>query len=376
MAYPGRQVAISTIAITVIVIVVIVLAAGAAYLIESNVKSDSTNTSNSQTTTTSSTVVTGSSSSSSGSGLILYSADAYVNETQTLENGFTTQTGVPTLPPKSAGSLTLAQEIAQGDPVSAFVSASKTAVQPATLKNESSGWAVSFATDQMAIVYSDATLQNSAGMNVIDAYNSAVSSNTTQAWGAFYQNLTSGSVKVGISNPNADPAGYRAWLVLEAAGYIYASGNSSYFVDRMLSTKGNLTGASAADLVAPLQAGQVQFLFIYKSSAISQKLNYFELPSGVNLGSSSYNSFYSQFTYTITSGVQKGGAIALFITVPKDSIDYSGSVDFVVYVVQNAQALKPFGLSIPTPVLLNNTSVPQPIQQLVMSGQLKYGETL
>jgi molybdate/tungstate transport system substrate-binding protein len=340
--------------IAAVVIILIVIASGSYYFL------------------TTTTTISSKNTSSSGSGLILYSADAYVNETQTLESAFTQQAGIPTVPPKSAGSQVLGQQIAQGDPVSVFISVSKTAVQNTTLKSEFGGWAIAFAADQMSLVYSNSTLQNNAAVNVIDSYNNAVATNTTRAWFGFFSNLTSGSVKVGISDPNEDPAGFRAWLVLEAAGYAYASNNSNYFSTRMLANNGNITSASAADLVAPLESGQIQFLFIYKSAGLSDKLNVLNLPPQVNLGSPAFSSYYAKFTYTISSGVQTGGIIALWITIPSDSTDPTDSFSFVAFVVKNAPALLAnFGLTLYSPSkLYNDTSVPAPISQLISNGSL------
>jgi len=364
--------------LVVVVIVLIAVIAGAYFVLSStgSTTSTSASTSTSNTSSRSTSISTSSSStcptssiSSSSGGLILFSADAYTAEATLLESGFHNQSGVTVLPPTAAGSLTLAQNIKAGDPVSVFLSVSKTAVQPASLGCASSGWAISFASDQMTIAYSNASMQNSAAMKVINAFNTASASNTTQDWYNFYNNLTSGTVQVGISNPNSDPAGYRAWLVLQAAGHFFAN-NNSYFVDRMLTNKGNTTASSAANLLSPLESGSIQFLFIYKSTVVSQKLNYFQLTKAVNLGSPPFATVYSQFTYNTTSGLQKGGPIALYITVPSDSTDPADSANFVVYVIKNAPTLlAPFALQNITPAkLYNDTSVPQPIQQLVANG--------
>src|SRR5579875_2700720 len=294
--------------------------------------------------------------------LILYCADAYVAEASALESGFTNTTGIPMAPPKSGGSLLLANEIAQGNPVSVFISVSKSAVSSLYLKNEFSGWAIAFAADQMTIAYSNATLKNPAAVSVIDSFQKAQASNLTQDWANFYSNLTSGQIKVGISDPNSDPAGFRAWMVLEAAGYAYE----------------NVTSSSAAELVAPLETGQIQFLFIYKSSAISQNLKFLQLPSAVNLGNPKYSAYYSRFTYSISSGVQKGAPITLFVTVPKDSTDPSDSITFVIFVVKNAPTLlTKFGItSISPAVLYNDSNVPSQIQGLLSQGSLVSGGSL
>ena len=365
---------VSGIAILAIIVMILILVSGGAYYYLA--QTPMTNTSSTSSTISSSTPP---STSSSRSALILYSADAYVNESTVLANAFTQSSGIQIAPPKAAGSSALGQQIAQGNPVSIFISVSKAAVQNTTLKNESSGWAISFATDQMGIAYSSATNQSSAGQKVIAAYRTAVASNSTRDWYNFYSNLTSGQVKIGISNPNADPAGFRAWLVLEAAGKTYAN-SSSYFVNKMVTNGGNITAASAADLVAPLQTGNIQFLFIYKSDISAEHLGLLQLPSSVNLGAPSYNTFYSQFTYTTTGGVQKGSAIVLWVTVPKDSTNYVESVQFVIFLIRNYQPLlKPFGLAyINPPKMYNDTSsdVPTSLQQLISNGTLSYGGVL
>ena len=307
----------------------------------------------------------------------MYVADAYALEGQTLLSGFSNQTGVKAAPPKAAGSFVLAQQIAQGNPVSVFISVSKTAVQPQYLGNQSSGWAIGFAGDQMTLAYTNATSQSESARATLSDHEKASKSNATQDWNTFFRDLTSGSLKVGISDPNADPAGYRGWIVLEAAGNAYAN-DSAIFTKRMLSNAGNITGSSAANLIAPLQAGQIQFLFIYKSAALSHALNYLPLPDVTNLGDQTRSSYYSRFTYTLKTGVQKGAPIVLYITVPKDSTDYIDAIQFTIYSVTNAPTLlKNYGLSVfPMPKLYNSTVVPGPIGQLVKNGSIKYGGPL
>jgi len=349
------------VAAVVIIVIVIVAGVGAYYYYSST----SSSTIMPSTTMMSSTV-------SSSSPLILYSADSFVIEAAALESTFTSSTGIMMAPPKSGGSLLLASEIAQGNPVSVFISLSHGAVTAAHLGNESSGWAIAFASDQMTLAYSNATLQNSAANATVTACNSALAADTNSSWNTCFTMLTSGSVKVGSGNPNADPSGYRGWIVLEAAGQAFAN-NSSFYEDRLISNNGNVTAASAADLIAPLQTGQIQFLWIYKSSAIAHKLNYLQLPGRVNLGSSKYSSFYSKFSYQLATGVETGGVIRLWITVPADSTDTADSLQFVAFVVKNSSTLlSPYGLIPTTPAkLYNSTTVPPLLQQLVSQGYLQ-----
>ena len=356
------------VAAVIIIIIVVVAGVGAYYYYSSSGASSSTSM---PSTMISSTMMPSTMTSSTSSPLILYTADSFVIEATVLESAYTNSTGVMMAPPKSGGSLLLASEIAQGNPVSVFISLSHGAVTAAHLGNQSSGWAIAFASDQMTLAYSNATLQNSAANATVSACKSALAADTNSSWNTCFTMLTSGSVKIGTGNPNADPSGYRGWIVLEAAGQAFAN-NSSFYEDRLISNSGNVTAGSAADLIAPLQTGQIQFLWIYKSSAVAHKLNYLQLPGRVNLGSSKYSSFYSKFSYTITSGVQTGGVIRLWITVPADSTDTADSLQFVAFVVKNSPTLlTPYGLVPTTPAkLYNSTTVPPLLQQLVLEGYL------
>ena len=300
--------------------------------------------------------------------LISYSADAYAAEATALLDGFSQSTGVPVAPVKSGGSFADANQIAAGAPDDVFISVALSATSPAYLKNLSSNWAIGFASDQMVLAYSNST-QTPAVVSIVSLAHTAEESNATSDWNSFYTSLTSGSVKIGISDPVSDPAGLRGWLVLEAAGYLYSGGNQQAYVDPLLQNRGNITGTNAAALVAPLQAGQIQFLFIYKSAAISDKLDFLTLDSHVNLGSSNLGSFYSKFSYKDSAGTTEGAPIILCVTMPLSAVNTVEALEFVQYVVHNAKTLSSFGLQpFSTALLYNNAAPPAPIQALVSQG--------
>jgi molybdate/tungstate transport system substrate-binding protein len=309
----------------------------------------------------------------SGAPLLVYSADLYTSETSYLYRGFANSTGIPYATPKSAGSSALATLISQGAPVSDFISVSRDALEQASLGTRFPGWGIAFASDEMSIGYSG-TSGSSAGLKtILKQYQEAAATNATSDWKAFFTGLTSGSVKVGISNPSTDPAGYRAWIVLEAAGKAYAD-NQSYFVDRLLHAGANVTGPSASALVAPLEAEELQLLFMYKSAAVSRGLNVISLPRQVNLGDPELSGSYSDFTYTTAAGVQQGGLILLYITVPKNSTNTGLALQFAAFVVLHAKSMANFGMvPLSPPTLYNSTDVPFQIAQLLQRGQISMG---
>src|SRR5271169_6736253 len=358
---------ISTIAVVSVVGVVVVILIAALVLSSTPAKTTTSSTSATSALTATSSVT--STSSFKEAPLITYSADAYATEVTSLLNGFSSSTGVQVAPVKSGGSTADASAIKAGAPDDLFVSASLTATSTQYLGNLTANWAIGLATDQLVVAYSNSTTQTAATTNIIGLANTAIESNATSDWNNFFTALVGGTVKVGISAPAQDPAGLRAWLVLEAAGYLYSGSNQQAYVSTLLTDQANSTAASAAVLVAPLQAGDIQFLFTYKSAAISNHLNYIALDSHVNLGTPSLGSFYSQFTYTDSAGVTKGAPIVICVTIPLSVVNSGEALQFVQYVVQNAKSLSTFGLVPLTPTLLyQNTPPPAAIQQLVTQG--------
>jgi molybdate/tungstate transport system substrate-binding protein len=309
--------------------------------------------------------------------LITFNADAYTAEVQALLNGFTSASGVPVAPTHSAGSFALARQIASGSQVDVFVPVALSAAAPSNLGSLSSNWAIGFASDQIVIAYSNATLSVPAAMSVIGAHQQAAKSNATSDWNAAFAALSSGTVKIGISDPNADPAGLRGWLALEAAGSLYAGEQSAYTAP-LLQAKANVTGSAAANMVAPLQAGQFQFLFTYRSAAIAQHLGYLQLDHRVNLGDQRLAASYALLTYRLASGLAKGAPIILCMTVPTNAPHASEAMQFVQYLAKSSgPVVSAYGLQPFTPPLLYNNTAPPPfVSQMLADGVVAQGGSL
>ena len=309
--------------------------------------------------------------------LITFNADAYTAEVQALLSGFTTTSGIAVAPTHSAGSFALAKQIASGSQVDVFIPVALSAAAPNNLGSMSSNWAIGFASDQMVIAYSNATRSTPMGRGVMSGFEGAAKSNATSDWSSAFASLASGMVKVGISDPNADPAGLRGWLVLEAAGSLYAGKQSAYTAP-LLQAKANVTGSAAANMVAPLQAGQFQFLFTYRSAAIAQHLGYLQLDRRVNLGDPNLAASYALLTYRLASGLTKGAPIILCMTVPTNAPHASEAMQFVQYLAKSSgPVVSAYGLQPFTPPLLYNNTAPPPfVSQMLADGVVAQGGSL
>lgn len=308
--------------------------------------------------------------------VIIYVADAYTKEACCLGKCFSSATGIPVvLPPKGGGSFALAREIGSGASVTVFMPVALSAVND--LGSNNPGWAIAFVADQITIAYTNTSISsNPCAQKALNYAEDAIKTGNSTYWYKFYCILTSGKVKVGISNPNTDPAGFRAWINLEIAGYLFAN-NTYYFYDRMLSNHGNVTASNAAELVPDLESGAIQFLYIYRSAAVAKGLDYIQLPAKLNLGCYKCSSFYAMFNYTLNTGVVKGSPVYLFITIPKNTNNYNEAIDFVIYVIEHSSILKKFDLCPLQPaILFNSTAVPPQIASLLTEGKLIEGGTL
>ncbi len=140
-------------------------------------------------------------------------------------------------------------------------------------------------------------------------------------------------VKVGHSNPNLDPCGYRAILVTKLAGIYYHKpdfydkllGYGDYYTNGEEKKQKIVVRPKETDLLGLLEIGSIDYLYIYKSVAKQHNLKYITLPPEVNLGNKKYADFYKQATFKITGKepgkyiVKRGEPMIYGVTIPKNA---------------------------------------------------------
>ncbi|GAB6073950.1 tungstate ABC transporter substrate-binding protein WtpA [Nautilia lithotrophica] len=181
-------------------------------------------------------------------------------------------------------------------------------------------------------------------------------------------------VKVGHSNPNLDPCGYRSILVVKLAGIYYNKPNfynklfgyGDYYTNGEEKTKKVIVRPKETDLLGLLEAGAFDYLFIYKSVAKQHKLKYINLPSQINLGSKKYANYYKQVNFKITGKkpgtfiVKQGAPMIYGITIienekeglPKNKIGANLFVKFVLS-PEGQTILKKNGQGVINPPIIN-----------------------
>ena len=135
----------------------------------------------------------------------------------------------------------------------------------------------------------------------------------------WYRALADSLVDVGRSDPDLDPAGYRALLVLQLAARAYHMPSLPL---RVLSRSGpENVRPKSSDLIALLETGVLDYAFVYESSARTAGLHWIRLPSSIDLGDEAHAGEYSAVSVTV-----KGRTRGQTITVRGAPIHYALAV--------------------------------------------------
>ena len=192
-----------------------------------------------------------------------------------------------------------------------------------------------FATNEMAIAYTERSKFSSK----IDEKN----------WPEIF--LRDG-VKVGHSNPNVDPCGYRSILVTQLTEKYYSKpgffkkllGYGDFYKAGDENKAKVIVRPKETDLLALLEAHAIDYLFIYRSVAQQHKLKYITLPPKISLKSKANNSYYRKASIKITGKKpgefisKKGAAMVYGITIPQNAkcpAHPKGAVAFVNFVLSS-----------------------------------------
>lgn len=279
------------------------------------------------------------------------------------------------------GSVAAAQRvILSPDQYSFFLSIDPSVIQDLLYPRNISSWYIAIAGDQMVIGVSPRYNGTVSLLNQ-SLYQAEVNNNTSLEEKYLSELLSfifSGKTTVGTSNPNTDPEGYRALMMLQLSG-IMLYNNITYYTSKLnyINSTGKLYEVtSGSALFAYLESGTVDFdIAIYRSSAIEQHIPYIILPSMINLGNANYSSFYQKSTVTIVSDGQdvmlKGAPIYLCFTIPNHSQDETQGAILALYIIspQGRALLKSYGITpLKRPIIFGNvSSVPAPLSYYVNS---------
>ncbi len=234
---------------------------------------------------------------------------------------------------EASGSRAAARKISEiGKPADVMASADYKVIDN-LLVPKNAKFNAQFATNEMAIAYTP----HSKFADEINAKN----------WPEIF--LRKG-VKIGHSNPNMDPCGYRSVLVTKLAQKYYKIPDfykkllgygESYKVGEENKDK-VVVRPKETDLLGLIEAKAYDYLFIYKSVAEQHGLKYVTLPKEVSLKDNEFKDFYASVSFKIDGKkpgefiTKKGAPMVYGITVAqnkKSPTTKDGAVKFVNFVL-------------------------------------------
>jgi molybdate/tungstate transport system substrate-binding protein len=210
-------------------------------------------------------------------------------------------------------------------------------------------WYVGFVSNQITFAYTS----HSKGASQLTASN-------------WYQVLSQPGVHIGRSNPAADPSGYQVLQMLQLANSYYSDPGLSAAV--LQNSPDSSVAETETSLVSALQSGQIDYLAIYKSSALEDHLQYLKLPAQINLSDPSMAADYGKVTVDASSlGQLTGKPIIYGMTIPSTAPDAALGRAFVSFVLSaKGQAIMASqGFVSITPALASSQSkIPASVQPL------------
>jgi molybdate/tungstate transport system substrate-binding protein len=221
---------------------------------------------------------------------------------------------------EAAGSRTCARKITELKQPCDIMASADYEVIDTLLIPKAASWDIHFVTNEMAIMYRP----DSRHAKEINGKN-------------WYKILLEKGVQYGHSDPNSDPCGYRSLLTWQLAEKYYHV--PDLYKKLVAHCPSQNVRPKETDLIALLEAGQLDYLFIYKSVCEQHQMPFVTLPGQINLGSPAHADFYSQASVKISGKKpgsfieQKGAPMIYGITIPNNAPNREWAVKFLVFVL-------------------------------------------
>lgn len=186
-------------------------------------------------------------------------------------------------------------------------------------------WNIKFASNEIVIAYT----KNSKMSDKINSSN-------------FWNILLNENIRIGKSDPNLDPCGYRTVLSLKLADIFYFQKISK----NILTKKNNITRPKEVDLLALLESNEVDYVFIYRSVAEQYNLKIIKLPDEINLSNPNFNDYYKNVSVELKGNnpfkkkIKYGDAIAYGLTIPTNSKNKKIAIHFLKFMLDKNKGIK------------------------------------
>ena len=224
-----------------------------------------------------------------------------------------------TVRPEAAGSRDCARKISDLDKLCDVMASADYTVVENLLMPEHADFNIRFATNEMVIAYTE----KSKHADKI----------TSKNWTDI---LLADGVIFGRADPNRDPCGYRSVMAIQLAEKKFKRPGLGA---EMLNKEGQQIRPKETDLLSLLEAGEIDYLFIYRSVAGQHKLKTLLLSDEVNLKSPALADLYKTAAVQVTGKkpgefiTKKGQPMVYSVTIPKNAPNRPAAEAYVAFLL-------------------------------------------
>ncbi|NVN95137.1 MAG: extracellular solute-binding protein [Bacteroidetes bacterium] len=215
-------------------------------------------------------------------------------------------------------------------------------------------WNIPFATNEMVIAYNP----NARKVNEMNS----------TSWTKL---LLSKEVAYGRSDPDADPCGYRTLLCLQLAEKHYGLKG---FYEKMKAKDNQNIRPKEVDLLALLETGNIDYIFIYRSVALQHHLKFINLPQEINLGNKDFAEIYALAQLEVKGKKpgekikQTGEAMVYSFTIPYNAPNRKAAEAFAAFLMDSQKGLKIMEKNgqppLTKPIVKNYDKLPEVLKKL------------
>lgn len=187
-------------------------------------------------------------------------------------------------------------------------------------------WNIKFAANEMTIVYTEKSRMADQISN--------------SNW---YNVLLNDKISFGRSHPDSDPCGYRTVHTMRLSEQYY---NQPGLATKLLRKDAEYIRPKEVDLIALLESGELDYIFLYRSVAEQHRLKYLLLPDQINLKNAELSDLYKTVSVKI-SGKKPGeyinrlGAPMVYgITIPGNAPNKAYAKKFIHFLLNDEKGLK------------------------------------
>ncbi len=182
----------------------------------------------------------------------------------------------------------------------------------------------------------------------------------------WYEYLSKPGVQIGRSNPDTDPSGYQTLQMLELAEKYYKKPGLAKEI--LANAPQSNIRDTETELIGALEAGQIDYLAIYRSDALQHGFKSLDLPADINLSDPQKAASYKTASVTTKNGTLEGKPIIYAITIPTNANHPDWAEKYVEFLLgpEGQSIMKSKGFGIVSPALASDISkVPATLKSLM-----------